>query len=471
MLRVGPDGLSGYEPGSEISSQEGDGIVLTYELGDNLEIDIRASATASTGLHGLNISELFIDELFAPGDVFRGFSRELGQAGEFKVIDPYSEQGQFTIAVVGVEIRPPQIFEVDQIVLRDGLFEIRVGAEGKWGYPADARPLSTDPGGIVMKFIVGDTLKASRVRISGSSSTTAHGFAVPELGIQEVYELGSDDGTFEYTFTQTGEYTVVDPHGDDHGVWKIVIKEGAGVPVPMTYIVDSFVLEDGSWELRVGPDAKWGYPPDARAQSTDGEGFVMEFNVGDTLVINRLRSSGSRSTVSHGFSIPELGVEESREPGADASFEITFSQAGEFQIVDQFGDDHGSATIVVNAVGPPAVTYTADSFVLEDGNWELRVGPDTKWGYPPDARIQSTQGDGIVMNFRVGDTLIINRLRSSGSRSTVSHGISIPELGVEEAREPGADGVFEITFSQAGEFQIMDQFGDDHGTAVIIVEP
>ncbi len=472
VLRVGSEGLSGYEPGAEISSQEGDGIVLTYDLGDNLEIDIRASATASTGVHGLKIAELFIEELFAPGDVFRGFSRELGTAGEFKVVDPYNEgQGQFTILVEGVEIRPPQVFEIDQIVLRDGLFEIRLGAEGKWGYPPDARPLSTDPGGVVMKFIVGDTLKASRVRISGSSSTTAHGFASEELGFEEIFELGAADRTFEYTFTGAGEYTVVDPHGDDHGLWKIIVKEGAGIPEPVTYVVDSFVLEDGNWELRVGPDAKWGYPPDARIQASEGEGFVMEFNVGDTLLINRLRASGSRSTVPHGFSVPELGVEVVREPGADGVLEITFSQAGEFQIVDQFGDDHGSAKIIVNAVGPPPVTYTVDSFVLEDGNWELRVGPDAKWGYAPDARIQSTEGDGIVMTLRVGDTLVINRLRASGSRSTVPHGFSIPELGVEVVREPGGDGALEVTFSQAGEFQIVDQLGDDHGSAKIIVEP
>ena len=473
VLRVGPEGISGYEPGSEISSQEGDGIVLAYELGDNLEIDIRASATASTGIHGLAIPELFIEEVLAPGDVFRGFSRELGTAGDFKVTDPFSEeQGQFTIVVVGVEVRPPQVFEIDQIVLRDGLFEIRVGAEGRWGYPADARPLSTDPGGVVMKFIVGDTLKVGTVRISGSASTTAHGFASEELGFEEIFELGAEERTFEYTFTQAGEYVITDPHGDDHGLWTIVVKEGAGVPAPVTYTIDDFVLEDGNWELRVGPDAKWDYAPDARIQSSDPGGIVMTFNVGDTLAITELRSSGSRSTIDHGFSIPGLGVEEVRAPGDGAPLEITFSEAGEFQIVDQFGDDHGSAIIIVKAVGAPAaVTYTADDFVLEDGNWELRVGPDAKWGYAPDARIQSSDPAGIVMTFRVGDTLAITELRSSGSRSTIDHGFSIPGLGVEEVRAPGDGAPLEITFNEAGEFQIVDQFSDDHGSAIIIVEP
>ena len=115
-----------------------------------------------------------------------------------------------------------------------------------------------------------------------------------------------------------------------------------------------------------------------------------------------------------------------------------------------------------------------DQFVLEDAKFELRIGDNIgRFGYDPFLRIPTIIGVlEIVMGpIVVGETVRFDRLRTSGSKSTVLHCFTVADLGIDECFDPGS-GVddFEVTFMAAGEF-IVDDSTDPgaHGVAKFVV--
>ena len=120
--------------------------------------------------------------------------------------------------------------------------------------------------------------------------------------------------------------------------------------------------------------------------------------------------------------------------GRDGPFEpfvIKLSAVGTFAIDDsQDPGSHGTVTLTITE-GAGGTVYTVDQWVIEDGNFELRMGADAYWGYAAEQRIDSNAGDGIVLTGVVGDTISINRLRQSGSRATGHHNFTIEGLPQE----------------------------------------
>ena len=113
--------------------------------------------------------------------------------------------------------------------------------------------------------------------------------------------------------------------------------------------------------------------------------------------------------------------------------------------------------------------YAVDQFVIEDGKFELRMGSQPYWGYEAQQRISSTDGDGIVMTVKVGETIAFDIFTVSGRRSTKPHQFTIEALGIDivpPGREPQ-----DFTFDTAGTFVIDDSSDPgEHGNAKIIVE-
>ena len=116
-------------------------------------------------------------------------------------------------------------------------------------------------------------------------------------------------------------------------------------------------------------------------------------------------------------------------------------------------------------------TYVVDAIVAEDGLFELRMGPDTYWGYGPDTRPKSNSDDGLVMTVRVGDTIRVDTLRQSGSRSTKPHHLTIEGLGIDHDLSAGRVEPFEIgPFTETGEYIIDDSTDSgEHGSFKIVV--
>ena len=118
-----------------------------------------------------------------------------------------------------------------------------------------------------------------------------------------------------------------------------------------------------------------------------------------------------------------------------------------------------------------AVVYELRRFQIEDDLFELRMGPESYWGYDADARIGAPGGDGLVITIKLGDTIRFGALRTSSSRSTKNHHFTITELGIDVELGPG-DRIepYELTPEIAGEFVIDDSSDPGaHGKVLLIV--
>ena len=241
------------------------------------------------------------------------------------------------------------------------------------------------------------------------------------------------------------------------------------------YEVAEFVVEDGVFELRMGPDAYWGYEPEQHVSSL-ADGIVIELSPGDTLRIGTLRSSSSRSTMPHGITMVGLGVDIDLAPGESREgVEIAVCEVGTYAI-DDFRDrgGHGLADIVVKEP-PPAVrgpiVFELDGWVVEDGLFQLRMGLEAYWGYAVGDRPDTRGGSEIVMTARVGDTITFRLVRQSGGRSTKPHFFTIEGLGIDEPLADANLAGYEIELDKAGTFFIDDSSDPGvHGVAKIVVE-
>ncbi len=115
--------------------------------------------------------------------------------------------------------------------------------------------------------------------------------------------------------------------------------------------------------------------------------------------------------------------------------------------------------------------YKLDRFQVEDNLFQLRIGGTAYWGYDAEARIDATEGDGIVMTIKLGDTLRFDRLGTSSSRTTVDHRLTITELGIDLEVGPGFRlEPWELTPDKVGEFVIDDPTDPGkHGKVLLIV--
>jgi len=463
-LRMGETNAWGYAAGESIQSTAEGGIVMTISLGQTIKFgELRTSTSRSTKDHHFTITELGIDETLIPGARYE-FSFTPDQAGTFTIFDSEDPDAHGVATLV---VKPAGIEHVlERFQIEDGLFELRVGAAGAFGYAADARINSTEGDGILMTVKLGDTITFTELRTSSSRSTKDHHFTITELGIDE--RLGPGDRyKFSFTPNRTGTYTIFDSEDPEaHGTATLVVE----APEDSTYLLERFQIEDGVFELRVGAAGGFGYAADARINSTEGDGILMTITLGDIITFTELRTSSSRSTKDHHFTITEFGIDERLGPGDRYEFSFKPDRTGTFTIFDSEDPDaHGTATLVVEAPAEP--TYPLERFQIEDGLFQLRVGDAALLGFEVAAQINSTEGDGILMTIKIGETLSFTELRTSSSRSTKNHFFTITEFSINEELDPGERYAFAFTPSRTGTFTIFDSEDPDaHGTTVLVVE-
>ena len=110
----------------------------------------------------------------------------------------------------------------------------------------------------------------------------------------------------------------------------------------------------------MGATAYWDYGADQRISTVDGLAEIVmgPIQVGDTISFARLRSSGSRSSKEHHFTIEGLGIDILLDSGAaDELLKIELDKAGTF-LIDDSSDPgaHGVVKIIVE--GGPSLTPT-----------------------------------------------------------------------------------------------------------------
>ena len=176
---------------------------------------------------------------------------------------------------------------------------------------------------------------------------------------------------------------------------------------------------------------------------------------------------------------------------AASSGPITFSSAitlapGELVLREQFvfdraSDDASAANREFEAIGVVSVLGYAVSRDLMlfgvlpyfDKRLELTVGGTPVFGYGAGERIRTPDSQDIVMNIKLGDTILFNDPGlTSSSRNTSVHNFTIDEFGIDVAVPIGERGPSLLfTPDRAGTFRVYcSVHPDDHGTVTLIVE-
>ncbi|MCH7608190.1 MAG: hypothetical protein IIC94_06465 [Chloroflexi bacterium] len=351
-LVMGAEAYWGYEAGARVSSTAG-GIIIKVSPNDVIRIGtVRSASTAN--LHAFTVAALGVDIALVPGGSQDGVEIAICELGSY-AIDDNTDRGRHGLAeIVSSERKEPAggpvIYVLDNWVVEDGNFELRMGSEPYWGYEAEARPTSKTGDGIVMTANVGDTLQFGRLRQSGSRSTKPHNFTIEGLGI----DIPLGDAAvepFEIVLTIEGTF-IIDDSTDpgEHG--KAVLIVGPALASGTVYEIEAFVVEDGNFEMRM-LEGYWGYQAEGRPSTRAGD-MLITAKVGDTIKIGAIRQSGSRSTKAHHFTIEGLGIDINLDEsygtggGRVEFYEIKLDVAGTFTIDDSTDPgEHGKATIEV----------------------------------------------------------------------------------------------------------------------------
>ena len=226
-LQMGEAPYWGYGGGERISSNEGDGVLITVKVGDTLNVGtVRRAGSRTTKLHFFTIEALGIDHAMVSGGSIEPLVLEFTEAGTI-IVDDSSDPGEHGVFKIVVEPAGvgPTVYEIHTIVVEDGLFELQMGDAPYWGYGGGERIPSNEGDGVLITVKVGDTLNVGTVRRAGSRTTKLHFFTIEALGIDHAMVSGGSIEPLVLEFTDAGTI-IVDDSSDpgEHGVFKIIVE-------------------------------------------------------------------------------------------------------------------------------------------------------------------------------------------------------------------------------------------------------
>ena len=245
-------------------------------------------------------------------------------------------------------------------------------------------------------------------------------------------------------------------------------------------VIESVVFDGDDIVLTVGANAAGGYEAGDVLKSSEGNGWAIRLDIGDTLLIRDVHQSDVEfGSARHRFALPDLFVGFPLHPlddgGPVTPWKFTFFDEGIYLITD--AHKHGKAVVAVGDVdlgGYTPITYVLDEVRIRDAAFELRMGASPAWGYDADARVRTDQLENVTITINVGDKIVFPDGLTAGSSNTATHFFTIDVLGANYEVPSGTDtnlGI-EFSFSEAGTYRVYDSaHPDGHGDFFIVVNP
>ncbi|MCH8847558.1 MAG: hypothetical protein IIC32_01115, partial [Chloroflexi bacterium] len=245
-LRMGATAYFGYDAEQRIPTIPGliEIVFGPIQVGDTLSFArCRQSGSRSTKEHRLTIDALGLDHnlygdtgggpIGDSDDTSNNCEFTFDAPGEFLFYDSTDPDGH-GVAKVIVEgeamAAEPVVYTLDEIRVRETVFELRMGDEALWGYDAGLRVRTDEVGDITITINVGDSLVFPDGLTSSSSNSQSHYITIDELGID--IEIPVDDGGgiqpgYTITPTEAGTfrlYCSAHPEPEAHGNFFIVVS-------------------------------------------------------------------------------------------------------------------------------------------------------------------------------------------------------------------------------------------------------
>ena len=217
----------GFNLGDQIDGTVGDGILLTVNVGDTLNIErVTNPARLSAETHSVVNEELGINITLAPDEEV-SLSITFDKAGTFVLDDPAKPGalGKFVIVVEEAPAAGPRVYEVERLQLPGG-YQFRLTASiPAWGFNLGDQIDGTVGDGILLTVNVGDTLNIERVTNPARLSAETHSVVNEELGIN-ITLAPDEEVSLSITFDKAGTFVLDDPAKPGAlGKFVIVVEE------------------------------------------------------------------------------------------------------------------------------------------------------------------------------------------------------------------------------------------------------
>ncbi len=486
VLTIGPEAIGDYEAGEVLRSTEGNGWAVLLDPGDKVLVrEIKQSADAAER-HQFSLPDLSVGfplHEFDAGGPVMNWKFTFFDEGIYVIRDAH-DHGKALFGVGDVDLGgyTPVTYILDEIKVRDDVWELRMGADALWGYEAEQRVRTDEVGDITITLNAGDKIVFPDGLTASSNNTATYFFTIDELGLNAEAAPGADTNAgIELEFPEAGTYRLYDSSDPSHskGNFFIVVKPApSGAPLPVTYILDEIKVRDDVWELRTGADPVWGYEAEQRVR-TDEVGDIRIFlNAGDKIVFPDGLTASSNNTATYFFTIDELGLNAEAAPGADtnAGIELEFPEPGTYRLYDSSDPDHtkGHFFIYVKDATALPTTYILDEIKVRDDVWELRTGADPVWGYEAEQRVRTDEVGDIRVVINAGDKIVFPDGLTGSSGNSATYNFTIDEIGLDAPVGPGEDtnAGIELEFPEPGVFRLYDSTDPEHtkGNFFIIVQ-
>jgi len=343
-LRMGDVAVWGYDAGSRVRTDKVDGVTITINVGDKLVFPDGITAGGSNSdTHKFNLDVLNLAVDLPPGtDSNPGIEFTFDKAGTYPIYDSTHPSGHGTDFLIVVNPEPsgaplPVTYILDEVRVRDGAFELRMGDVALWGYDAGSRVRSDKVDEIRVFLNAGDKLVFPDGITAGGSNDTTNHFSLDVLSLNVELPPGTDSNPgIEFLFEEAGTYQVYDSSDPTNAKGKFVIYVKDATALPATYILDEVRVRDGAFELRMGDVALWGYDAGSRVRSDKVDAIRVVLNAGDKLVFpDGITAGGSNDTTNY-FSLDVLSLNVELPPGTDSNpgIEFKFDEAGVYPVYD-----------------------------------------------------------------------------------------------------------------------------------------
>lgn len=343
-LRMGTSPAWGYDAEARIRTDEADNVTITINEGDKIVLPDGITAGGSNAdTHKFNLDVLGLDVDLPPDtDSNPGIELVFDTAGTYKIYDSLHPDGHGGDFLIVVNPEPsgaplPVTYILDEVRVRDGAFELRMGDSPAWGYAAEERVRSDEVDEIRVFLNMGDKLVLPDGITAGGSNETTSFFSLDVLGLDVELPPDTDSNPgIELLFEEAGSYQIYDSSDPTHakGGFMIYVKDATALP--MTYILDEIRVRDGAFELRLGDAPVWGYEAEARVRSDEVDAVRVVLNAGDKVVLPDGITAGGSNESTNFFSLDVLGLDIELPPDTDSNpgIELVFEEAGVYRLYD-----------------------------------------------------------------------------------------------------------------------------------------
>ena len=212
---MGPEAGAGLEAGEVVRSTEGDGLVILLDPGDKIFVrEIRQSDDA-VERHQFAMPDLFVGfplhEIDAGGPV-NNWKFTFYDEGIYVIKDAH-DHGRALIAVGDVDLGgyTPVTYILDEIRVRDDVWELRMGDTALWGYEPEQRVRTDEVGDITITLNAGDKIVFPDGLTGSSGNAATYFVTIDEIGLDAEVPPGADTNLgIELVFPEPGTYRLYD---------------------------------------------------------------------------------------------------------------------------------------------------------------------------------------------------------------------------------------------------------------------